>query len=159
MLGISSFRSDRFGPSTPEELAALEGELGIHLPHVYHWICLAYGKFLLVCIDSKGDDGSLYSFGSWIDARAALAHVKSPPDEFSPDCLAVSDDGLGNYHCLGIRGHRRGKVYFWIHDIGWGPVAEEYVSKGMPAPDGIATPCFHFISEDIHRIIMSFVSY
>ncbi len=51
------------------------------------------------------------------------------------DVIPLSDDPFGNAICIGIRGEKKGKIYFWDHESAFEPPAlvadsfTEFVSK------------------------------
>jgi SMI1-KNR4 cell-wall len=117
---------DRQPPAPWWRLAIFELRLGTRLPEDYR-------KFLVEC-NGGYVGGALWFTGptpSGEEADAGVHHVGGLRKErcFSltwnqerysgrprSELLWIMDDPFGNAICLGVRGERRGRVFFWDHE-------------------------------------------
>jgi len=127
----------------------------VTLPAEYRLLLLHFGAFRFTSeVIFFGEDGGRYEFGFFFGTDEVQECWDSPPDQFPPDCLAIGEEGLGNFYCLGLKGRFTGKVWYWIHDVGWGE-AEEFVIQGLPIPQHTATPCLHMIADSMDSFLRS----
>lgn len=140
-------------PATERQVAALELKLGIELPSDYRSFLLEYNggrpkieaeRFGDAAFDIWWDQQpwaadyaeslvhGFYSLDekstvSWSAAEAAYLTVPRVPEDFVP----IAFDRGSNQILLGIRGERRGRVYFWAKD--YEPQVPGYENVGFVA--------------------------
>lgn len=123
--------SNPHGSLDPARLAAFEVALGVTLPDDYRRFLLAHNGGELVPVELVLPGGS-EPFSSLAGPLFGLNAGPSPLDEVFENCdgeipaelLAFAEDVGGNLLCIGIRGERRGQIYFWDHERA-DPEAEE----------------------------------
>jgi hypothetical protein len=122
---------DRFNPVSPTELAEIERHLGVRLPESYREFLLQiggarFGELVVVRMMQVSPGGGPdmretfdHFFGGGPEKHLALLeNIKLYGRRFSDKVIPIGDDLFGNLTCLGIKGKRLGKVYFWDHDYG-----------------------------------------
>jgi SMI1 / KNR4 family (SUKH-1) len=125
-----AYIDDKLPPAPVSEIVALEHEIGIELPADYR-------EFLMRC-NGGVVGGRLWFQGptpSGEHADAGVHHVGGMREEsyyslaerracyqgletrIPLDLLWIMDDSFGNAICIGVHGERRGRVYFWDHEL------------------------------------------
>jgi hypothetical protein len=113
-----------YGATTPDAIAQFEARWGVMLP-------LEYKQFLLTSNGGMpipenfeipgfhGQGSALTSFYGIHDGpehnrldRACEVHK----DRIPADLIPIAWDAFGNEVCIGWKGKRRGKIYFWDHE-------------------------------------------
>lgn len=113
--------SRKFGPLDEARLIAFEAEFGATLPEEYRAFLLKHngGRPVPANFRLSGDDASdvhqLYGLHDGpnyarLDAVTGVWRARLPED-----LLPVGADSFGNQITIGMRGGRRGQVYFWDH--------------------------------------------
>lgn len=112
------------GPTSREEIASFEARRKVSLPEEYK-------AFLL-----KSNGGSpvpnvfqvpgfhykdaVLDFFYGIHNREEIFQLDKACDVYAgripADLIPIADDPFGNVICLGWKGKRRGKIYFWDHE-------------------------------------------
>ncbi len=126
-MAIKSMRSQ--GPRIDDsDLARVESEIGVALPSDYRVFLLEFNG------GQPTPDGFMFkggSDGSLVNILFGVGHARATNDvvrvwrgnrtAVPQDLLPIGYDAGGNFICLGLRGERRGRVYFQAADL----VAEE----------------------------------
>lgn len=115
---------DPYGPTSREEIAQLETRWKIKLPDEYK-------KFLLTSnggrpnpdvfdVPGWAHQGSVLKIFYGIHAGSKASRldraIEVYTDRIPADLIPIAADSFGNAICLGWKGKRRGKVYFWDHE-------------------------------------------
>lgn len=128
--------ADQSPPASPEEVEALEAEIGSSLPGDFR-------RFLMRCdgghaggaccfLGPTPDGGDTYVtiadvFGLRRDDHRSLRHrLRGPGTGTSrrwPSLIPIMGDPGGNLICLGLTGEGRGRVYFFDHERAPDPAA------------------------------------
>ncbi|MBK9266104.1 MAG: SMI1/KNR4 family protein [Polyangiaceae bacterium] len=113
-----------YGPTSPEAITQFEARRGVLLP-------LDYKQFLLKSNGGyptpnvfevpewHGQGNSVMSFYGIHDGSKGkrLDRACEVYDERIPaDLIPIADDANGNAICIGWKGEREGKIYFWDHE-------------------------------------------
>ncbi|WP_232379382.1 SMI1/KNR4 family protein [Polyangium fumosum] len=113
-----------FGATSREAIAQFEARWGVLLP-------IEYKQFLLSSNGGwptpnvfevpgwHGQGSVLDAFYGIHDGRKTerLDRALEVYDErIPPDLIPIADDAGGNVVCIGWKGKRRGKIYFWDHE-------------------------------------------
>jgi len=113
------------GPLRESKLNAFEKALGVRLPNQYRefLICANGGRWenrVFRISEEEGESEVHHVFGLHdgpdfcrLDRAWEIVRERIPAS-----LIPIADDPGGNKICLGIRGDRRGKVFFWAHE--WG---------------------------------------
>jgi len=117
-------RVNEFGPTSPEAIAEFEARWRVLLP-------LEYKQFLL---NSNGgwpkpdvfEVPGWHGRGSALDAFFGLHEGRKTEqldramnvydERVPPDLIPIAHDPYGNNICIGWKGQRAGKIYFWDHE-------------------------------------------
>jgi cell wall assembly regulator SMI1 len=101
------------------EIVRFEVALGERLPADYR-------EFLFRCNGGYAGDSLWYyerdvgvhHIGGFREEScfSLSAHCDSLREFLPSDVIPIADDPFGNAICLGIRGEKKGKVYFWDHE-------------------------------------------
>ena len=123
-LGISGGASS----CSEEILARIEDEYGIDFPEIYKVFIHKYGHSNVehdVCYrpiepSHWTDKDGLNAFGSFFGFEEGVDHLEGNIQQYYeriPDSIVpIADDNAGNLICMGIRGDREGKIFFWDHE-------------------------------------------
>lgn len=112
-----------YGATTPEAIAQFEARRGVLLP-------LEYRQFLL---NSNGGwpTPDVFEVPGWHGRGSELGvfyGIHEDPnyqldrkcetfeERVPPDLIPIANDAYGNNICLGWKGKRAGKIYFWDHE-------------------------------------------
>jgi hypothetical protein len=153
-LQVIPFGTSDFQSATEDGIVTLEQTLGVQLPNELRLVLLHFGELTFdveVIFTSK--DASRYIIGWLYGLQSIVSTFHSPPDEFPPASIAIGEEGLGNYYCLGLRGRFEGQILYWDHEIGWGE-AEPYVIQGLLIPDRVKTPCLKVLADSYGDFIL-----
>jgi hypothetical protein len=121
---VKIIQSNPYGKLTEEKLRQFEDALGTTLPEDYRKFLLEHnGPFIVDSFfDGKEIDFSTFSndpfFGITDLCERNLDSERLGNEGYLPDgCLAIIGDGCGNYACIGLQGHNRGKIYYFDHEV------------------------------------------
>jgi cell wall assembly regulator SMI1 len=108
-----------------QDVAAVEEQLGYHLPEDYRRFILAHNGgrpvpdyFPIQGNPYFGDHASVHELhciasGEYLDLRRQVQVFR---DRVPPELLPIAHDPGGNLLCLGVSGLEYGKVYYWDHE-------------------------------------------
>jgi cell wall assembly regulator SMI1 len=112
-----------YGATSPELIAQFEARWGVSLPAEYKAFLLksngGASKPNVFEVPEWHAQGSslLMFFGVHDDPGYSLDSACKSYDERVPaDLIPIATDAGGNNICLGWKGERKGKVYFWDHE-------------------------------------------
>ena len=115
--------SDPFDPVSPDEIKLFELRTGIKLPEPYVRFLLRTngGMPLSDVFDVPGWGGQAsvlsYFYGIHEGRSCSLELGLERAAEVLPDgFLPIADDAGGNLLCMGLKGRRAGRLYFWDHE-------------------------------------------
>jgi hypothetical protein len=117
-------RIDRaFATTSHEEIAQFENRRGVILPDEYKRFLLMYngGRPKPNAFDvpewPHENSGLQRFFGIHPGKDYDLEHEwEGYADRVPGELMPIACDSFGNLICLGIKGGRRGKIYFWDHE-------------------------------------------
>ncbi|MBK9262343.1 MAG: SMI1/KNR4 family protein [Polyangiaceae bacterium] len=112
-----------FGATSKDEIEQFEKRRGIALPQEYKRFLLKSngGRPVPDTFDVPGwaHDGSvIHHFHGihWGEYYKLDEECEAYQDRIPADLLPIAADVFGNAICLGWKGKRRGKIYFWDHE-------------------------------------------
>ena len=115
--------SNPFGSLTEERLRQFEVRFQMRLPEEYRDFLLKHNGALVEPTEFLIEDGEEsssicgYFYGIAAGEFRNLEEEHASNQGYLPDeCLAVADDGCGNYVCLAVSGEERGKMFFFDHE-------------------------------------------
>lgn len=117
-------RVNPYGATSPDPIAQFEAQRGVLLP-------AEYKAFLL---ESNGGSPipNVFEVPGWHGKGSGLNYVygihygekvvrldlacDTYDDRVPSDLIPIADDAFGNNICMGWKGQRAGKIYFWDHE-------------------------------------------
>jgi hypothetical protein len=115
---------NRHGPTSLEEINQFEARWSVVLPPEYKQFLLRSngGMPVLDAFVIPGFHGRGSSLNSFYGIHDDAPHhqleraLKTYEDRVPDDLIPIAYDAFGNQICLGWKGERKGKVYFWDHE-------------------------------------------
>ncbi len=115
---------NRYGATSPEAIAEFEVRWGVVLPAEYKAFLLQSNGGMPTpdCFVVPGFHGQGSSLNSFYGIHNGREHhqldraCETYEDRVPADLIPIASDACGNNICIGWKGEREGKVYFWDHE-------------------------------------------
>ncbi|HMY18667.1 MAG TPA: SMI1/KNR4 family protein [Polyangium sp.] len=115
---------NRYGPTSREAITEFEARWEVVLPLEYKQFLLKSngGRPTATCFAIPGFHGQGSMMNSFYGIHHGAEHhqldlaVKSYGERIPADLIPIAADAGGNEICIGWKGKRAGKIYFWDHE-------------------------------------------
>ena len=167
--GLVPIRGEELTPMTPDEVAALEAQLGKGLPSSYREFLLSYGATgfrnsvsirslvpLPARLSETGDVRVSFFYGaddpSSVSAYSLTKSLRLLEGRVPPSLISIGGETFGNQILLGIHAPDTGRVYYWDHENEWDE--EDYLEDyGVPMPPEVMYQNVYLLAESFDEFL------